>query len=254
MNQNTKHLFIEITKEAYSAPLSLLLPKLLTLSKRLEFQDLENWTRLELEGYLSLNPSLTDDTIVPEYRTVAGTRSDEWARPLVITDPKLHFINEDRLRQGVAELERFASLENDITVRDISRADIIKEVLKVDVTRFSFHPTAVEGVLSSIRSRMIDWLYKTENVYPELEINEDLSLDLKRGGRNKSRGLRVFGVTLLVISIVAFIIIGIDLLLVDIFPPNMINPFVIGITAFTMAIGLLLQIKKVYELINKIIP
>ena len=146
---------------------------------------------------------MTEETVVPEYRTVVGTRSDEYGRPLVIKDPNLYFINEDRLRQGVAELEKFSSYESDITVRDISKSDKLKEVLDVEVSRFSFHPTAVEGVISSIRSQMIDWIYNAEKKYPSLEITVPDKEISKQQTPDRFRGLRIFGISILIIAILA---------------------------------------------------
>ena len=50
---------------------------------------------------------MTHDVVVPEYRTVGGQWYDEFGRVFLVTDPKLGFVNETRLRPGVEELEGF---------------------------------------------------------------------------------------------------------------------------------------------------
>lgn len=162
MGESTAKLYQGIAHKAASEPLSQLLPSMLTLAQRLDNPDLENWVRLEMDGYLRENPAMSDDIVVPEYRTIAGQRSDEFGRPLIISDPKLHFVNQERIRSGVAELEHLASSKDMLTVRTPIANKIIREKLSVEVTRFTFHPSAVAGVLSSIRSRLLDWLAEVQ--------------------------------------------------------------------------------------------
>ena len=75
-----------IMKRIDDEPLSKSLPMVLRLSQSIDASDLEKWIRLELNGYFNTNPALTEEVIVPEYRTVAGHHSDDYGRPLVIKD------------------------------------------------------------------------------------------------------------------------------------------------------------------------
>jgi len=252
MNRQAKYLFHDISSSAYTSPLSELLPKLLAFARRAEYQELETWVRLELDGYYSTNSAMTEDVVVPEYRTVPGIRTDEWHRRLLIQDPRLQFVSEDRLRQGIAELERFSSLDDHITVQDVSKADIIKETLGAEVTRFSFHPTSVDGVLSSIRGRMIDWLVEAERRYPELELEYPSPVDLKNGNR-RFRKVRVLGISLLAVSLIALLLMGIDLYLAPILPAGIEDPVLLALAALGLAVGGLLQFKKVYDFFDNIV-
>jgi len=252
MNRQARSLFQDISRAAYTSPLDELLPKLLAFARRAEYPELETWVRLELDGYYSSNSAMTEDIIVPEYRTVPGIRTDEWHRRLLIQNPRLQFVNEDRLRQGIAELERFSSLDEHITVQDVSKADIIKETLGVDVTRFSFHPTSVQGVLSSIRARMIDWLVEAERKYPELEHDFPPSPDPKNGTR-RFRSLRVVGVSILALSVFTLVLLAIDLYLAPILPAGIDDPVLVVIAALGLAVGVILQFKKVYDMFDQFV-
>ncbi|HEC36031.1 MAG TPA: hypothetical protein ENI39_05800 [Anaerolineae bacterium] len=166
MSKSTIKLYHEIAQKAASEPLSRLLPSMLTLARRINNPDLENWVRLEMGGYLRENPAMNDDVVVPAYRTIAGQRSDEFGRPLIISDPELHFVNEDRIRSGVAELEHLARSRDMLTIRNPAANEIIRKQLGVEVTRFTFHPSAIAGVLSNIRSRLLDWL---SEIQPDID-------------------------------------------------------------------------------------
>ena len=101
-------IYKQLVSKASSAPLSELFPLVLQIAKVIQRKDLEKWALLEFNGYFNTNPALTKDVIVPKYRTVPGQRKDEFGRPLILEDQELSFINEDRLRQGVSELEQLA--------------------------------------------------------------------------------------------------------------------------------------------------
>ena len=79
-------------------------------------------------------------------------------RPLVLNDPKLAFINEFRLRHGVAELEGIASGTGTLTVRAIEFSQLIRDNLNVEVSVFQFRPSSVSQVLTNIKVRLIDHL------------------------------------------------------------------------------------------------
>src|SRR4030043_1349614 len=100
----TIKLYNEILRDLRSPKsLSEILSSVLILSKKIKDKELEEWTQLEMSGYVSANPAMTDDVTVPEYRTVPGQYNDIYGRPLIITDPKLQFVNEYRLRPGGPE-------------------------------------------------------------------------------------------------------------------------------------------------------
>ena len=67
---------------------------------------------------------------------------------------------------------------------------------------------------------MVDWIYEVEKKYPALEIKDFERKLNKKIDHDRFRGLRVFGVTILIISVVALLIIGIDHYFVSIFPEN----------------------------------
>jgi len=173
MSRSIVKLYNEIAQKADSEPLSRLLLSMLTLARRLSNPDLENWVRLEVGGYLHQNPAMSDDIVVPEYRTIAGQRSNEFGQSLIINDPKLHFVNEDRIRSGVAELERLARSENMLTVRNPAVNEIIRQELGIEVTRFTFHPSEIVGVLSNIRSKFLDWLVEIQPDIDQMVSDEE---------------------------------------------------------------------------------
>jgi hypothetical protein len=143
-----------------SKPLSQVLPLALQMARALGNKEFEKWARLEINGYFDTNPSLDDSTIVPKYRTVCGQHSDEYGRPLVIQDPTLQIINEDRLRYGVAELEKMEKRDEALSIQNPYTAKLIYDHLKVKVITYSFSPIEVTGVLSGIRTELLDWLNK----------------------------------------------------------------------------------------------
>ncbi len=64
-------------------PLSSSLGKTLRLAERAGDSEVAKWCRLELGGYLASNQAMTEDVVVPEYRTVAGQHQDIYGRTLV---------------------------------------------------------------------------------------------------------------------------------------------------------------------------
>ena len=150
--------FDRVLKTAEEQPLSKSLPAALRLANAAGDDALVSWIRLELMGYLSGTPAMRDDTVVPEYRSVGGQWFDEYGRGLVLDDPDLGFINEFRLRQGVAELEGIAGATGMMTIRPTEFAEIIRRDLRVEVSIFRFHPSAVSQVLTNIRTQLLDRL------------------------------------------------------------------------------------------------
>ena len=156
----------EIDKLLYDidrVSLSKILPRALRLVQRLNEKDFEHWIRLELNGYFNSNPELKEKDIVPPYRTIAGQHSDDFGRPLIITDPKLSFINETRLRFEVEELEGISHSDKPISFRDPVMSSIIKEHLNINVTLFTFNPKQVVGILTGIKTRLSDFLVEIDS-------------------------------------------------------------------------------------------
>jgi len=133
------------------------------LEKVLEIAELNNdvnlikWTHLELEGYFASNKYLTDDVVVPIYRAVPGEHIDNHNRPLIISNPKLNFINTIRLRESVPELESLYKNNDDMLIRkDPELIKMIKNSLGVSVTQFIINPSVLASLLNSIKQEAID--------------------------------------------------------------------------------------------------
>jgi hypothetical protein len=162
MSKSTMELYHEIEEGCTSLPLSQLFPMVLRLAKLIGNTSLARWVQLEVDGYIRENPVMGEDIEVPAYRSVSGERTDEFDRPLLLQDPRLQFINEERLRQGVAELEHLSRSDDLLYFRPLNSNELIRKELHVEVTRFRFHPSALTGVLSGIRSRLLEWLTEIE--------------------------------------------------------------------------------------------
>ena len=105
---------------------------------------------------------MTDSTIVPEYRTVSGEWFDDYNRRLVLSDPKLAFVNETRLRLGAAELESYVGVTGVLALPNPDHAALIREHLKVEVSTFRFNAQNVPPVLASIRAQLVDRLARSQ--------------------------------------------------------------------------------------------
>jgi hypothetical protein len=139
-------------------PLSVSMARARKHAVQLGEAEFDRWLRLELYGYYNTNPALREEDVVPEYRGIGGQLTDEHGNVLVMSDPKAQFLNEDRLRFGVEELEHLQRKTGQLSYRDPHRAEMIKQHLGVEITRFSFNPTQVAGVLASIRGELQDRL------------------------------------------------------------------------------------------------
>lgn len=146
-----------LKSSAHTMDLSLLLPRLIQIAKTRKNRGLEKWARLELKGYYPDNGMEKAD-VVPTYRAVAGQHEDEYGRPLIISDEKLGFINEMRLRNGIKELEELSKERKTVFMRDPQLIKSIRENLNVDVTRFAFNTISIHGILEAIRMEVIDRL------------------------------------------------------------------------------------------------
>lgn len=172
--------FDELIESASTAALPGLLRSLSMLARDLQDAELQQWADLELNGYWKENPAMTEAVVVPEYRGAPGQWKDEYGRPLILQDPALHYINETRLRQGVEELERLSHLSKILTIQDAYGASIIREHMQVEVTWFQFSSTSIIGILTAIRSRLVDRLYQLRPVIDQIRSKGQRRPDLTR--------------------------------------------------------------------------
>lgn len=147
-----------LLKDAQSKDLQKTIPVVLHLVRGRGLDDIERWLKLELNGYWNSNPALTDDTEVPEYRQVVGQHFDDYGRPLVIPQNDLQFVNTTRVRWGVIELEQMQKKGGLYSIQDSYMIEVIKENMKVDVTRFTFDSRQLTAVLSTIKTELADRL------------------------------------------------------------------------------------------------
>jgi len=183
-------------------PLSRSLPAALRVAIAIADEELASWIRLELMGYLADNPTMKADTVVPEYRGVPGLWYDDYGRALVLNDSGLAFINELRLRPGVAELEGIATGTGTLTMRPTEFSELIRNNLHVEVSVFQFRPSSVSQVLTNIKVRLLDHLTSRRgkiSTLPDIQVSKKteilqlkpsvygISVDLKELWR------RVFG-------------------------------------------------------------
>lgn len=174
VNQNSRmqkpkphiiQLFEQIQHKIDSNALSELLPGVLRLARGLGATDLEDWTRLELDGYVSGNPAMSENVIVPEYRSVPGQYYDDFGNRLVVENRDLHFIFEDRVRFGVAEIEQLSKRQDEIRVIRTPGIEMVRKHLEVPVTTYGFPPSALSGVLGAIRSELVTRLADAEHKF-----------------------------------------------------------------------------------------
>jgi AbiTii len=148
----------QLIKSIEELPLSKALQKTLRVAQELKDNEFEKWIRLELHDYWNTNSALTEEVVVPEYRTVAGYYTDDYGRQLVISDPKAGFINETRLRFGVIEMEGMIGAKGPLAFRAPQFTEIIRDALGVEVTTFNFSPKTVPTALETIRTELSDRL------------------------------------------------------------------------------------------------
>ncbi len=140
--------------------LSETLPKALRLAQMLGDKDLEKWILCELTGYSPTTMAETD--VVPEYRIIPIRHLDVYNRPLLIEDLDLAFVNQDRFRFGVRELEAYAKKGGMGVAHCQDYVSAIKENMDIDVVKYTFNSASIFGMLDSIRSILLDRLHKIE--------------------------------------------------------------------------------------------
>lgn len=165
-------LYNKLLKEiGTSKKLSELLPSVIIFSKQIGDKSLEKWSTLEFSGYFNTNKELTNDIIVPEYRTVPGYYRNKYGQKLNVRGTKLNFVNEQRLRNGVAELERLSESTIGLEIQDNEFNQLVLEHFNFDAIAFKFDPRSIIGILSEIRTTLLNKLTdialtfeKTENM------------------------------------------------------------------------------------------
>jgi len=167
LTANTEDETTWLRDNIHTANLRESLPRALQFAKSAGLSDLERWVRLELYGY-KRDGGMTDEDVVPEYRTVTGRWMDEYDRMLDIShDPDLAFINQYRFRFGVGELEPLAACEEMQNLADEHLINVLRKEMGVRVVRFCFSPIELRGVLNHIRNRLaemvLDAINKTGN-------------------------------------------------------------------------------------------
>jgi hypothetical protein len=149
-----------LRKSLCREPLSHVLPEIRRLAEIAGNHEIEHWARLELFGYFPEGGQTQHDK-VPEYRTVVGQYFDEFNRVLRVP-PKLHFVNQYRLRYGVATLEQLASRREMQNIADPGMIELFQQDFDVHLSRFCFNPIAVADVRNGIRNVAMDKLRELE--------------------------------------------------------------------------------------------
>lgn len=150
---------------ATSSELSETLPRALRLAQKLGDKDFEKWVRLELYGYNSEN-GMSETDVVPEYRAVPGRYLNAYGQVLRLDDPGLGFVNEDRFRLGVRELEGYAKKTGMLYILNEDMLSLVRQNFGFDAVQFGFNATAIIGILDAIRSRLIDRLHRIKDGLP----------------------------------------------------------------------------------------
>lgn len=159
----------KLLRESDQASLSSILPRVIRFAEAAGHTELAHWARLELSGYLTSNPAMDENVVVPEYRGVAGHWCDEWRRPLVIEDPEMaSLVNELRIREGVHELETLAEASGTAAIRNPTLSAAIETHLQVRVSLFQFQPAALRQVTANIRGQLVQRLLSIRDADPAL--------------------------------------------------------------------------------------
>jgi hypothetical protein len=150
--------FEQVVTLVEEQPLSRSLPTALRVAIMIADEEWAAWIRLESMGYFARNPAMKDSTIVPEYRAVSGQWYDDYGRMFAVDNSQLGFINELRLREGVAELEGLASGSGPLAMRPTELSEFIKKDLNTHVTVFQFSRSSVSQILTNIKVHLLDQL------------------------------------------------------------------------------------------------
>lgn len=137
--------------------ISKILERVIEIAKANNDHELERWASLEFEGYISTNKYFLEETVVPKYREVTGEHRDIYGRPLLVSDPKISFINSIKLPDSVPFLESLSKKSDKLlSFKDPKICEMLnKNTLGGEVCEFVFHSAAIDGVLNSIKQEAI---------------------------------------------------------------------------------------------------
>jgi hypothetical protein len=148
----------EVEKSLEREPLSDVLYKIERFARANGSEALATWCANELRGYHG------SDT--EEYRSVSVQWQDGFGRPLILNDPKFHFILTVPMWSGVSEIESYA--ENGTNWSYPDAAIMIREMLRVPVTVAWISPDQMKSLLKRIRlearTRLHDAFPRTPNL------------------------------------------------------------------------------------------
>jgi len=151
----------ELISKLDSEPLSKVLA--VRFAQAINNADFEKWLKLELNGYFNTNPVMSDGVEVPEYRTITGEHYDDIGRRLELGQSNLNFVNTTRIRYSTVELENMLEKGGTFSIRDPFMCEMIKDMLKIDVTQFSFHSGQIASILTAIKTKLSDRLMALRN-------------------------------------------------------------------------------------------
>src|ERR1035437_2635085 len=152
------NLATEIIDTINSRSLSETLTELIKYAKSINDKELEHWVKLESNGYHDVNSEYKKEDRVPEYRKVVGRYLTHIGQPIIIENPKLHYLNHYYIRTSVAELETY-SKNSFVQFQDIKTIALIQKHINFPASKYEFHTNQITGVFNAIKSEIIDKLY-----------------------------------------------------------------------------------------------
>ena len=81
-------------------------------------------------------------------------------------DPDLGFVNEDRFRLGVRELEGYTRKTGMLYIVNEDMLSLVRKNFGFDAVQFGFNPTAILSILDGIRSKLLDRLRRIKDGPP----------------------------------------------------------------------------------------
>jgi len=142
----------EVNQSLESEKLSDALYKMERFSKSQGLTELENWCSYELEGYKDKPISDEEDKNISEtYRNIAVEWKDIYSRPIIITDPKLVFIQKLPVWFGVLELEGFES--EGLAIVEPDFIEMMNKLCTVSVSKATASSEQVKTLLGRIRKQ-----------------------------------------------------------------------------------------------------
>ncbi len=140
-----------ILNSIYKKDLSDILSLVVVFAKKSKNTELERWAKLELHGWFSENGMLETE-IVPEYRSVSIQHYDRFNCSLLITQKKLNFINETRIRNGIREIEGEMSKNYDVIYAyDPNFIETLKNSLNVNVIKYGFTVSSARSIIEKVK-------------------------------------------------------------------------------------------------------